>query len=88
VEFLSAGWREEARRELSEHRALRRQSQEQINENARQIAEVNAALLRFEEEGRTQMSEIRKEMAERDAKMDERIAAMVSASTKLSKRRA
>jgi hypothetical protein len=90
IEHFAAAWREESRRELAEHRGLWRETQRQINEITRRVAElsdrmleseVRAAALREEMAERDRRTEdrfaaLRHEMAERDRKMDERMAAI------------
>jgi predicted nucleic acid-binding Zn-ribbon protein len=93
LEHFSVAWREESRKELAQHRELWRDTQRQINELSRKIADISDALVRFQAEADRQMTalreedrKIRQEMAERDRKTDQRIQELVSSIGELVKR--
>jgi hypothetical protein len=86
LEHFTSGWAEQSRRELSEHRALWRDTQQQLALLTRRVAdgEAQTAALRQEAAERDRITDeriaaLRQEAAERDRITDERIANLVSA---------
>jgi hypothetical protein len=76
IEHVMAGWIEQSRKELAEHRALWRDTQRQLNELSQRmlVSEERWEATRAEMVERDH--KIRAEMAERDRKTDEQIQAI------------
>lgn len=86
LEHFVAGLAEQSRRDRLEDRALWRDTQQQINQISRKMADVEDQFLRFQAEAdarderfRERMTDLDRASRERDQKLDERIDKLVSA---------
>jgi hypothetical protein len=86
IEHITAGLAEESRRDREENRQLWRDTQRQINDLGRKIAETNDTIIRLGDEMRAadrRLEERIDQMAERseqaDKRLGERIESLVSA---------
>jgi hypothetical protein len=86
IEHITAGLAEERRKDREEYKMLWRESQRQIDELTKKIADTNQAVVRLADETsagmrelRAGIDELRQETAAADRRLGERIDALVSA---------